>query len=185
MNMYAKGEFNNILFAEFGTMLDRDTAVALIRSGNLQRADKTVWSTPDRQASDRAARKFVFGLKYLLKNDMQNPYAIRLSDQSPYEVHVGGQLALTVTVGDTSIEKRWEDTWEKWGGLAAASKASGTDENKRQYSTEGFSGDERRSQRSIQRRDVQIGVTAGTGTSHIYESSYRQCRSRAAKYYVH
>eukprot|EP00959_Pyramimonas_sp_CCMP1952_P419216 8781124-Pyramimonas_sp.AAC.1 len=35
-NMYSKGEFKNIIFAEFTTMLDRDTAVAQLRSAKLQ-----------------------------------------------------------------------------------------------------------------------------------------------------
>ena len=69
-NMYSEGEFGNIIFLEFGDMLERDTAVALFRSARLQRGDTTVWACQDREPSERAARNFAFRLKYLLKDDM-------------------------------------------------------------------------------------------------------------------
>ena len=71
-------------------MLDRDTAVALLRSGNLQRS-----------------------VKHILKSGMRNPYTIRVSDESPCEVRVGGELVLTVKSHNMCIEKNWTEIWDK------------------------------------------------------------------------
>ena len=77
------------MFAEFDGMLDRDTGVALLRSSGLKRGDKVIWATQDREPADRAARSYCFGVKYLLKNELQNPYTIRVSEEAPYTIHVG------------------------------------------------------------------------------------------------
>eukprot|EP00959_Pyramimonas_sp_CCMP1952_P072316 1510195-Pyramimonas_sp.AAC.1 len=76
-NIYSKGEFSNIVFAEFGDTVERDTAVALIRSAALQRDGKNVWATQDRPASARTARNYCFGVKYVLKNKFNITYTIR------------------------------------------------------------------------------------------------------------
>ena len=116
-NIYSKGEFKNILFAEFDAMLDRDTAVALLRSGNIKRGTNFVWASPDREPAERAARNFCFGLKHILKKELDNPYIINVTDEAPYQVHVGGQLALTVHVGPEGVNREWEEEWKNWNEL--------------------------------------------------------------------
>ena len=54
-NIYAKGDFRNVLFVEFGGMVERDTAVALFWIG-----DNTMWASQDREPAERAARYFAF-----------------------------------------------------------------------------------------------------------------------------
>ena len=76
-----------------------------------------MWASPDRPPTERAARNYCFGLKYILKDTFDNPYKINVSDSSPYEVHVGGQLAVTVTVDGTAIHKNWDDKWKAWEEL--------------------------------------------------------------------
>eukprot|EP00959_Pyramimonas_sp_CCMP1952_P166185 3473421-Pyramimonas_sp.AAC.1 len=83
-NMYTKGAIENLLLVEVDSILDRDTAVALIRSLKLTRGDKHVWATPDRAPTERAARNFCFGLKYMLKETMRLPYIINVIDENPY-----------------------------------------------------------------------------------------------------
>ena len=68
INLYAKGEFQNIIFCEFENQDNRDTVVTQIQTARLQRNGNTIWSTPDRPPMVRAARKLCFGLKYFLKN---------------------------------------------------------------------------------------------------------------------
>jgi len=116
-NMYSKGEFKNIVFAEFDAVLDRDTAVALSRSGNIKRGSNTLWASPDREPAERAARNFCFGLKHILKNDLDNPYVINVTDEAPYQVYVGGQLALSARVTGTNTEREWEGEWGSWAEL--------------------------------------------------------------------
>ena len=116
-NIYAKSEFRNIIFAEFEATLDRNTAVALLRSANIKRGMNTVWASPDREPAERAARNFCFGLKHILKNDLDNQYIIRVSEEFPFQVHVGGQLALTVCITGTTMERIWEGEWKTWDEL--------------------------------------------------------------------
>ena len=116
-NLYIKGDTNHILYAEFGNTLDRDTAVALIRSASLQRNGKTIWASPDRRPTDRAARNFCFGLKYMLKEHMNMQFVIKVNDEMPFQVHVGGELALTVTTTDTSLKREWANEWGQWDRL--------------------------------------------------------------------
>eukprot|EP00959_Pyramimonas_sp_CCMP1952_P339104 7101800-Pyramimonas_sp.AAC.1 len=105
------------MFAEFAPMFDRDTAVAQLRSAKLQRGSYTIWCTPDREPAERAARKLCFGLKYILKQDMQNLYTIQVSDKVPSQVHVGGHLAMTMNVDGNTNERMWEKEWPDWNEL--------------------------------------------------------------------
>eukprot|EP00959_Pyramimonas_sp_CCMP1952_P092947 1945061-Pyramimonas_sp.AAC.1 len=102
-NLYMKGDTTTILYAEFATTLDRDTAVALIKSAKFDLNGNTVWASPDRHPLERAARNFCFGLKYFLKDTMHSTYTINVSNDAPYQVRVGGQLALTVTTDGTHL----------------------------------------------------------------------------------
>eukprot|EP00959_Pyramimonas_sp_CCMP1952_P230274 4814457-Pyramimonas_sp.AAC.1 len=48
---------------------------------------------------------------------MQNEYNIQVSDTSPYQVRVGGQLALAVKVDGVINERIWEEDWKHWEDL--------------------------------------------------------------------
>ena len=102
-NIYVKGDFQNIIFCEFGNTEDRDTTTARVRSSNLKRDGHTVWCTPDRPPLVRAVRNLCFGFKYFLKISMNMEWAIRVTDQSPCTVDVGGERALTVTIDGNTI----------------------------------------------------------------------------------
>ena len=115
--IYSKGDFIDILFAEFQTMVDRDTAVAQLRSAKLQRGAHTLWCTEDREPAMRAARNLCLGLKYILKQDMNITYNINVSDEAPYTVEVGGHLALTVNIVGAANERIWEKDWAEWADL--------------------------------------------------------------------
>ena len=53
-NSYMKGDNTSILFVEFHNSLDRDTAVALIRSAALKHNGRTIRASPDRPPTERA-----------------------------------------------------------------------------------------------------------------------------------
>lgn len=116
-NIYAKGGFSNIVFAEFGCTADRDSAVALIRNAALQRDGKQVWATQDRPPSARAARNLCFGIKYLLKTKFDISYTIRVVDEEPYTVHVGGKWVLTVEISENTLVPKWSEEWQAWKEL--------------------------------------------------------------------
>ncbi|CAK0888283.1 unnamed protein product, partial [Prorocentrum cordatum] len=63
-----------------------------------------------------SARNFCFGLKRILnrdfkrilKNDLGIQYNISVSDESPCQVHFGGELALAVSANGAAAERTWE-----------------------------------------------------------------------------
>ena len=48
---------------------------------------------------------------------MQSEYIIKVSDNAPYQVHVGGQLALTVHAGPGGVHREWAEDWKNWHDL--------------------------------------------------------------------
>ena len=48
---------------------------------------------------------------------MKNEYTINVTDSSPYQVFVGGHLALTVQAQDNHIDRKWEEEWGNWAEL--------------------------------------------------------------------
>ena len=53
----------------------------------------------------------------MLKDTFKLPYIIKITDASPYEVSVGGEHALTVSVVGNSVKKEWAETWANWKEL--------------------------------------------------------------------
>eukprot|EP00959_Pyramimonas_sp_CCMP1952_P285614 5972080-Pyramimonas_sp.AAC.1 len=90
--MYITGDTTTIVYAEFNSTLDRDTAVATINSAISHRNGSPVWATPDRHPVERAARNFCFGLKYMLQQHVGIENIIKVNGAFPYQVHVGGEL---------------------------------------------------------------------------------------------
>ena len=62
-DIYAKGDFQNMLFAKFGTTVERDNAVLKMWKSNFKIGDKTVWSRPDLPIDQRVPQAFLFALK--------------------------------------------------------------------------------------------------------------------------
>eukprot|EP00959_Pyramimonas_sp_CCMP1952_P347445 7277084-Pyramimonas_sp.AAC.1 len=92
-----------MLFLEILNTDDRNLVVGQRRSAKVSRNGQHIWATTARPSLVRAARKYCFGVKYLLKNTMGLERPIRVDDtEQPYTVTVGVQLALSVTIdGDT------------------------------------------------------------------------------------
>ena len=114
---YAKGGLQGIIFAEFRNGEDRDTAIALLQSAGLQHGGKEVWANQHRSPAERAARNFCFGLKRMFKNEWQIPFAVKITDEAPYEVRVGGEHALTVDAIDNCYTREWHGDWKDWTEL--------------------------------------------------------------------
>ena len=66
---------------------------------------------------ERAARNLCFGFKYMLQQDMNIEYIVRVNDTFPYQVHVGGELALSVSEGGGGLKQEWTTEWGEWKEL--------------------------------------------------------------------
>ena len=64
---YMKSQmFQGLLFAKFRNSVDRDTAVALLRSAEMQEKGKRVWATQDLPMMQRVQKVFIMGLRWQL-----------------------------------------------------------------------------------------------------------------------
>ena len=61
--VYAKGSYKGMVFAEFKDTYERDMAVTLLRTAGLKNDGKQVWASQDRDPVDRAARNFCYGFE--------------------------------------------------------------------------------------------------------------------------
>ena len=95
--------------------------MAFIRNATLQRDGKQVWATQDRPPSARAARNLCFGIKYFLKHNFDITYTIRVVDEAPYTVHVGGDLVLTAEISEKTVVLKWSEDWQAWKELQDSS----------------------------------------------------------------
>ena len=66
-------------------------------------------ATPDRPPSARAARNLCLGLKCILKSKFNITYTIRVEDEGPYTVHVGGKSELTVETFENTLVLKWSE----------------------------------------------------------------------------
>ena len=115
--VYAKGMYKGMVFAEFKDTFERDMAVTLLRTAGLKNDGKQVWASQDRDPVDRAARNFCYGLKRLFKEHWEVPYNVNISEVAPYTLTVGGELALTAHVSKHAIDYEWHGDWLTWKEL--------------------------------------------------------------------
>ena len=71
----------------------------------------------DRDPVERAARNFCFGLKKVFNEEWNIPYNVRISDEKPYTMSVGGELALTAHVSSGEVVHEWHGEWANWDEL--------------------------------------------------------------------
>ena len=100
------------MFAEFRNPEDRDMALAIRRSAGLKPGGgKQIWADQDRIPGERAARSFSLGLKRMLKEIWKIPYTVKVSEEAPYTVNVGGELALTTHASELGVKREWHGEW--------------------------------------------------------------------------
>ena len=101
----------------FGDHFTRDLAVTLLRAADLKRGGKDIWVAQDRNPVERAARNVRFGLKHLLKNESNILFTVRITDEAPYTLTAGGDLALTAHVSSNDVVHEWLEEWASWDDL--------------------------------------------------------------------
>ena len=107
-NIYVKATFQRMIFAEFPDQFTRDLAMTLLKTADLKRDGKDIWVAQGRNPADRAARNFCFGFKHhLFKNEWNIPYTVRITDEAPHTLPVGGEVALTAHVSSNEVVHEW------------------------------------------------------------------------------
>ena len=113
---YMKSQmFQGLLFAKFRNSVDRDTAVALLRSAEMQEKGKRVWATQDLPMMQRVQKVFIMGLRWQLgewgfmKRDMQWDKFTNLK--------VGPNVVVTVRISNQKLVCDWSPEWAQWDDL--------------------------------------------------------------------
>ena len=88
-----------------------------LRNAGLKPGGKDLWASQDRSAIDRAARNFCLGLKHLFKRDWAVPFTVSVSEEAPYVVKVGGEMAVTASIEDNKVVYDWHGDWKTWDEL--------------------------------------------------------------------
>ncbi|CAK0882584.1 unnamed protein product, partial [Prorocentrum cordatum] len=115
--IYSKGDFGGALFAEFQNSGQRDAAVDFLRKAGLKSGGRNIWANQGRPIMERAARNFCFGLKHVFKKAWDIPCAVSVSDEAPYSVWVGGELAVTARIFPDKVVREWHGDWASWEEL--------------------------------------------------------------------
>jgi hypothetical protein len=108
--------FDGLLFAKFRSTYERDTAVALFRSANIQVGDRRVWATEDLPVPVRARKLFLLGLRWQL--GQCGFVKKKMSVDDTYErLVIGGKVVVKVEVVNKDIQVTWADDWAAWQEL--------------------------------------------------------------------
>ena len=118
--IYMKGDTDDMLFAEFASTEDRDSAVEILkRSCQRDATDGSgIWANADRPPATRAGNGFLFKLKKFLRDQMKMPYIIWV-DEDASTLKVGGELAVTARIDNDNnvVNFEWSGAWANWDEL--------------------------------------------------------------------
>ncbi|CAE7398490.1 unnamed protein product [Symbiodinium sp. CCMP2592] len=114
ISTYVKSEkFQGLLFVKFASVVDRDTAVALLRSGSLKIGDSAVWATQDLPMPVRARKLFLMGLSWQLAQWGFWKQEIHINDDFTC-MHIGTKLVIKIANGEGRLIFNWADDWAQW-----------------------------------------------------------------------
>ena len=117
MSTYIKSEkFQGLLFVKFASVVDRDTAVALLRSGSLKIGESPVWATQDLPVPVRARKLFLMGLRWQLAQWGFWKQEININDDFTC-MHIGTKLVIKIANGEGRLLFNWADDWAQWEEL--------------------------------------------------------------------
>ena len=117
ISTYIKSEkFQGLLFVKFASVVDRDTAVALLRSGSLKIGDSPVWATQDLPVPVRARKLFLMGLRWQLAQWGFWKQEIDINDDFTC-MHIGKKMVVKVANGEGRLLFNWAEDWAQWAEL--------------------------------------------------------------------
>jgi hypothetical protein len=108
------GEFHGILFAQFRNALDRDTAVALLRSAGLTHHGKNIWAKEDLPIETRSPKCFLLGLKRALRAWGFSKINV---DDDFTNLKLGSETGVAVECIDGKLRYKWHEKWANWKEL--------------------------------------------------------------------
>ena len=122
VQIYGKGTFQGMMFAEFKDQFDRVFGSDLVEDS---------WITTQWQASvgitgsrpgGKGCSQLLFGLKKVFKEEWNIPYNVKISEEKPYTMTVGGELALTAHVSPGEVVHEWHGAWATWDELHSSAE---------------------------------------------------------------
>ena len=117
ISTYIKPEkFQGLLFVKFASVVDRDTAVALLRSGSLKIGDSPVWATQDLPVPVRVRKLFLMGLRWQLAQWGFWKQEIDINDDFTC-MHIGTKMVVKVANGEGRLLFNWAEDWAQWAEL--------------------------------------------------------------------
>ena len=106
--------FNGLVFAKFASKLERNTAVALLRSVKFNEGDQTVWATQDLPPNVRARKLFLMRLRWQLGEWGFVKREIHM-DEGYSNLMIEDQLILQVSdKADGVLQLAWSSEWANW-----------------------------------------------------------------------
>ena len=113
--IYAKGDFNGILFAKFDSQNLRNQSVERFRKASLSRNGQRCWATEDSPIEERACKNFLFGVKNLLLEWNYGKFEIWV-DVKKFEIYFGeDELIASVSVTpEKEMEFSYGEGWENY-----------------------------------------------------------------------
>ena len=113
--IYAKGDFNGILFAKFDSQNLRNQSVERFRKASLSRNGQRCWATEDSPIEERACKNFLFGVKNLLLEWNYGKFEIWV-DIKKFDIYFGEDelIALVSVTPEKEMEFSYGEEWENY-----------------------------------------------------------------------
>ena len=111
--MYAKGQFVDILFAQFPTEADRDRAIQKIRDSGHEWNGTRMWAKIDRPLEERLPESFAFSVKKVLVEWGWSRSALYV-DRDSAVLYLGTDKVLSSRVSGDKFEVDFGDGWKEY-----------------------------------------------------------------------
>ena len=108
--VYCKGEFRGIIFANFSHNGDRDEAVRLLRKAGCTEGGNTVWAKQDQNLQTRILTTFVFATKRFMGYDGRSVWA----DVETGSVWLGEDMVATASIQGKTLAIEYGEGWESF-----------------------------------------------------------------------
>ena len=112
-DIFAKGEFQGILFARFPDMKSRDEAVQKFWRARVEYGGKMTWSREDLPIERRVPESFLFGLKKVLLEWDYTKEEMHVN-RDKATLSVDGTIIVKAAVTDNALVLNWDKDWESW-----------------------------------------------------------------------
>ena len=110
-NIYAKGEFKNMLWVKFDSRTLRDSAVVKLSKADLKHVDHKIWISEDKPLDIRAKNSILFGIRKLLMTWGFHKNALWI-DEVAGTIHFNVDLICTAQIVNGKLNISYGPEWE-------------------------------------------------------------------------